>query len=544
VSVPRPAPDAARLEDPVRLASLRALELLDTPPDERFDRLVRTVASLLDVPIAVLNLVDDRRQWAKAAVGMEPGTSVDRASSFCAYVVAGDEEVAVDDTLVDERFVDNPLVVDQEPGLRCYLGTPVHAPDGQAVGSLCVAGYEPRSFDAAERQLVRDLGSWAEAELAREQLGLLARVEREVSDRLDVQRRRYEVILDVAADAIIRIDHDGIVEYANPAAHRLLGVPPGTLVGIDLHAHHHHCRDDGSPYPWDECPSQLTLRDGRSQHVDDERYLRADGTPVDVEYTSTPVFDDGEQVVGAVMVIRDVAARQELDRMKSAFVATVSHELRTPMTSIKGALSLVLSGVVGDLPPEARPLLEVAHDSSDRLVRLVNDLLDLSRLDAGMVVLHRAPVRAGVLIDEALRGVAAAAEQAQVTLVAATSEGMDAVVDVDRDRLVQVLTNLLGNAVRFSEAGGRVEVSAELAAGRVVLAVRDHGRGVPEEARERIFARFGQADTSDGRDRAGTGLGLAIARELTEAHGGELVLARVDVGSRFEVHLPRSERDA
>ncbi|MCC5949269.1 MAG: PAS domain S-box protein [Nitriliruptoraceae bacterium] len=650
---------ATRLDDPARLRSLRELALLDTDAEERFDRITRTVARLLEVPIAMLNLVDDERQWAKSAVGRPQGVAAERSISFCATVVAEDTALAVPDTLRDPRFATNPMVVDDEPGLRCYLGVPVHAPDGQPVGSLCVAGTEPRQLGATEHQILADLAGWVEAELARGQAAALGRrerdtaqrleavsaavpdgvlvfdrggivveanraarrllatqdtdlvgvdltdalpfgpardrllallraeqlpetiievvdltrfdgtslpveltvastldgggyvaVARDVSDRrrqeevLEALRRRHETILSVAADAILRIDRHGIVEFANPAAEQLLGVPHGTLLGQSLHERHHAHHADGSPYRWEQCPSFRTLRDGHAIHVTDEVYRRADGTPVEVAYTSTPVLDDRD-VTGVVMIMRDISSQREVDRLKTAFLSTVSHELRTPLTAIKGSLGLLLADVVGPLATEQRELITVAHDSTDRLVRLVNDLLDLSRIEAGALRLHLADVAVEEVVGSAVRGVAGAADAAGIDLVRDLGEAGGAVVRLDADRVVQILTNLLGNAIRFAPTGSEVAVTGHVTDEHVVLGVHDQGAGVPLEARVRIFERFGQGDASDGRVRAGTGLGLPIARELAEAHGGTLTLVDRDAtatGSTFELRLPRHPR--
>ncbi len=636
-------------DDRARSAAVGRLALLDTPSEERFDRITRTVARLLDAPIAVLNLVDDHRQWAKSAVGMSQGTEFEHRVSFCAHVVADAGPVLVSDTARDERFRDNPMAL-QEPGLRCYFGVPVKGPDGHIVGSLCIAGHEPRELSDDEFAVLSDLVGWVEAELEHDRLIALTEEERQLRERLqaitssvgdavvvfdaagtitdvnaaataltgyesaeligndlgrslpedsrqrlehlltrgaldkpvseelelarrdgdtvpievtvsstldgdtyivvarDVSqrrrhqrtleklRRRYEVILDAAAEAIIGITSDGFVDYANPAAGRLLGTDPEGLLGQNLHERHHHHHADGTPYHWHECPTARTVTEGVAHDVLDEIYSRSDGSKVEVEYSSTPLFDD-ERVTGAVLVLRDIGARREGDRLKSQFVSTVSHELRTPLTSLRGALSLVRGGVVGDIPAEALELLDTAQSSTDRLIRLVNDLLDLSRLDAGVIELHPTATSLATVVATAVAGVRTAAGEIGVEI---DVEVADVSVHADADRLVQALTNLLGNAVRFSPPGGTVTVSSEQDAGCVTIEVRDMGPGVPDDARARIFERFGQADSSDARSRTGTGLGLPIARELVERHGGRLWVGDAPVGSVFNLELPLS----
>lgn len=238
-----------------------------------------------------------------------------------------------------------------------------------------------------------------------------------------------------------------------------------------------------------------------------------------------------------VAAVRDVSERRALERAKDEFTAAVSHELRTPLTSIGGTLSLLLGGVVGELPPEACELLEVARDNTGRLVRLVNDILDVERLTAGQAELHREPVPAAKLLEDAVAGLHGYSERAAVPISIAAAT--DTVLEVDRDRVVQILTNLLANAVRFSEPGAPVTVEAIDDARGVAFRVEDRGRGIPEAQLEHIFDRFVQVDAADVRERQGTGLGLPIARGLAEQHGGRIeVSSQLGTGSRFTVWLP------
>ena len=230
---------------------------------------------------------------------------------------------------------------------------------------------------------------------------------------------------------------------------------------------------------------------------------------------------------------------RSLDRMKSEFVSVVSHELRTPLTSIRGSLGLLQGGAFGDLPQDASEMLDIAVSNTDRLVRLINDILDLERIEAGRETFEAAPVPARELLDEVAEGLAGAADVADVSIVV---DAAGEVVICDRDRMVQALTNLAGNSIKFSEPGGTVWLGVDAAAGDVRLHVRDEGRGIPAGSLPSIFDRFSQVDASDARERGGTGLGLAIVKTIVERHGGRIeVTSAPGAGSTFSIVLPDAD---
>jgi signal transduction histidine kinase/CheY-like chemotaxis protein len=226
-----------------------------------------------------------------------------------------------------------------------------------------------------------------------------------------------------------------------------------------------------------------------------------------------------------------------VDRLKSEFVSVVSHELRTPLTSIRGSLGLLASGAMGDMPPDAAQMLGIAVNNTDRLVRLINDILDLERIEAGRETMDIRPCRAERVIKDAASAVEGAASAAGVIL---DVRSVDAMLEADPDRLVQALTNLAGNAIKFSEPGTTVIIEGVVREDEVALRVVDHGRGIPPEMLEVIFERFRQVDASDARAKGGTGLGLAITKSIVERHDGRIeVTSTVGEGSCFAIVLPR-----
>ncbi|MCA9705338.1 MAG: hypothetical protein KDK70_05795 [Myxococcales bacterium] len=258
--------------------------------------------------------------------------------------------------------------------------------------------------------------------------------------------------------------------------------------------------------------------------------------PLAFEIRCSPVVRD-DAVVGVVGVATDVTERLRAQRMKDEFVSIVSHELRTPLTSIRGSLGLLEGGVAGALPTKAADLVRIARSNTDRLIRLINDILDLDKMQAGRVTLEREPLEPRALIDEVIAHMRGYAEQTGVHM-----EVIDRACEPilgDHDRLVQVLTNLLSNAIKFSPEGETVTIRLTPTNHRVRISVTDRGPGIAQADIPKLFKKFHQLDPSDARARGGSGLGLVIAKTLVEAHGGRIgVDSEIGRGSTFHFEVP------
>ena len=349
------------------------------------------------------------------------------------------------------------------------------------------------------------------------------------------QHEFLRAIVDVDESLIFVRDTSGRFTLCNNAFAAVMGLTPMQLEGRrpeDLAEH----RIIGPLLHADEA----LLQGENEWRADRVRIVDARGTERWMQVLKRPLeLASAQRQVLTVVV--DVSAQQRMERMKDEFISTISHELRTPLTSIRGALGMVAGGMTGELPDAARPLLDIAHKNTERLVRLINDILDIEKLQWGglSLQLHRLPLRA--LVAQSVDQIATYGREFDVSVE--FHPGDDGVVEADVDRFAQVMANLLSNAIKHSRPGGVVDVSVTRADGGLRIDVRDHGEGIPENFRPRVFERFAQADASDVRRRGGTGLGLAITQSLVEKMGGRIGFDTVTgQGTRFHVWLPEAMR--
>jgi PAS domain S-box-containing protein len=342
---------------------------------------------------------------------------------------------------------------------------------------------------------------------------------------------RQEAVFNCALFGILTLNESGSVETLNAAAERIFGVTAEAIMRRDIG----ELVDLGGPK---DVTSAAVLRHmaAGNDGVREVIGLKRDGTtfPMDFFLAEMPMGDRRMFVA----FVRDITQRKRNERMKGEFVATVSHELRTPMTSIAGSLGLLVGGAAGPLSDGARRLLTIAHSNSQRLVRLINDILDIEKIESGKVAFALQPVELRALAEQAIEANRGFAESFGVA-VRLDPGSAEAVVRVDPDRMMQVIINLLSNAVKFSPRDGEVLVKTENHGGRACLSVRDQGPGIPPEYTARVFEKFVQVDATDTRQRGGTGLGLSIVKQIMLRHGGDVsVRPREGGGSVFEVELP------
>ena len=374
----------------------------------------------------------------------------------------------------------------------------------------------------------------AYSKLTDDYTALNERLEQQLEDLLQAQReveasgRKLALFAERAPIAVLELDHNATILETNPATEHLFGYPGTELIGRNA-------------IQMLSAPDSASLNDAVWQSfvtganpvtLPQTPCVRRDGIEVICEFTLTPLVNEQGELLSVVVQVRDITQAIEIEKMKKEFTSTLSHELRTPLTSIIGSLQLVNSGVMGDIDKETLELTAVAERNAQRLLDLINDILDIEKIEWGKLSLYFENIALKELVDEALLLNRSFADRFKVRLEA-TSEIPDILVHVDRKRLLQVLTNLISNAAKFSPEGEAIGVFVAVTEDVARVSVGDRGPGIPEQFRGRIFNRFAQADSALTRQKGGTGLGLAICKRLVEAMNGRIGFEDREGGGTF-----------
>ncbi|MDV2996649.1 MAG: Sensor histidine kinase RcsC [Chroococcidiopsis sp. SAG 2025] len=414
---------------------------------------------------------------------------------------------------------------------------------GLLIAHHCTA---PRQWTSFELELLQHLANQIGIAIAQSQL-----LEQEIRQRQELHAMSRA--LESAVEGISRLDTQGRYIMVNPAYASMVGYQPEEIIGMEWQMTVHP--EDREKM---QAAYQKMLLQGKVEV--EARALRKDGSVFDKQLVMVTEYDQQQQFIGHYCFMKDISDRREIERIKDEFVSVVSHELRTPLTSIRGALGLLASGVLHLNPEKAQRMLDIAVNNTDRLIRLINDILDIERIESGKVTMNKQACDAASLMSQAIEIVRPLAEKAEIRL---SVSPISAQLWADGDRIIQVFTNLLSNAIKFSPPGSTVWLSAELWSWEsgaeeqnqqfnsltthhlprttpdITFQVKDTGRGIPEDKLEIIFGRFQQVDASDSRKKGGTGLGLAICRNIVQRHGGQIwVTSTLGAGSTFYFTLP------
>ncbi len=539
---------------PDRLAELERTGLLDSATEEAYDRLTKIATQSLGAPVSLVSLVAGDRQFFKSACGLPDELGGIRETplshSTCKHVVASGAPLIVGD-MHEHPLLKDTLAV-SELGVRAYLGYPLFSGPGIVIGSFCVIDMKPRVWTEREAGLVEDLAAVVSAEIA-------MRIERNIAAETAV---RLELLLNSAGEGIYGIDRQGKCTFCNEECLDLLGYDSTSeLLGKNIHALIHHTHADGTDFPEETCPIYRSLQSGEDTHITGEIFWKKDGTPMPVEYRSSPVVVDGD-VTGSVVLFADVSKRlaneqklaealedaelakrkaERADKEKSRFLANMSHEIRTPMNAVIGFTELLDPHVSN---PKAQRYLEVIRTSGSSLLNLINDILDLSKIESAVMDLNPAPTDIRELVNRVQLLLSQTAQDKGLDLRIEIDPEVPTTAVLDVDRIRQVLVNLVGNAVKFTETGV-VSLNVSMSAGAsedqctLIFRVKDSGIGIEEADLKQIFKPFHQGSGAARVKEPGTGLGLSISQSIIRLCGGDLTVeSKMGEGSVFTAMLP------
>ncbi|MEX0793303.1 MAG: ATP-binding protein [Pirellulaceae bacterium] len=539
VESPAPSNESARLQ------ALYQCGILDTEAEQAFDDLVMLAADICQVPIALVSLVDDSRQWFKARLGLDV-CETPRPNSFCAHTICGTDLFVVPDALQDERFRDNVLVT-EPPHIRFYAGMPLILEGKYAIGTLCVIDQQPRQLTPRQLQSLEALGrqvvNQIELRLHVHDLDLIASKQTARKQLYRQVAKRFQRMSEKMPVGIFESDEQGNIQYANTAWREIVQPSDQTshLNWLELIA-----PDDREGVQRGFLRAMKTGKTFSLTH----RVLTNHLEPRWVEIVGAPVLDS--ETPHFLATLHDVSAKiqsqQELvrardaaeaaARSKSEFLANMSHEIRTPMTAILGYTDILADEAELSESSFQRNALRTIQDNGRYLLTLLNDILDISKIEAGGLEIDWQDCPLHDLIQHVYSLLSPRAKEKEIELTLTISEDVPLLVRSDWTRLRQILINLLGNAIKFTSRGF-VRVTIGYEQGWLTAEVFDTGIGISEEQLGRLFQPFSQADASTIRRFGGTGLGLYIASRLAEMMRGSIdVESEEEVGSKFTLRLP------
>ncbi|MEG3079793.1 ATP-binding protein [Halomonas sp. 5021] len=599
-----PAPPTLDNE-PQRLDAVHALRVLDTPSDRAFERLTQLTRDLFDVPVALVSLIDQERQWFKSHQGIEM-SETDRSISFCDHAIAQDGPLIVEDTLEDERFAGNPLVT-SPPHFRFYAGFPIRPLNGMAVGTLCIIDYQPRPFSERDLKLLGRLAGQVE-ELFRHH-----KLQVELTQTANRMHKEQQ---------LLKVLHHGITDYQalmsgeqlwtfltealselTDSEYTLIGeVLPGDISNaLKLNAikgplwsseSRHHIEQLLSGDMVLKNPNSLLGRVfARGEVVIDndvnEHTQRSEFPLGQVQfgnYLGVPIFNSGQLIgmfaiansrqqldqhlldwlqpftdtcVLLINLYRQMAEREQVmqdlantrdqaeraNQAKSEFLSSMSHELRTPLNAIIGFAQVLGHNPRAPLNDKQKRQVNQIEKSGHHLLSLINDVLDLAKVEAGQLSLSIEAISLNSILEDACSTLEANAEAAGITLTCSLPD-TDLKISADYTRTKQILLNLLSNAIKYNVANGRIDILAQHQKDVAKLSISDTGPGIQTDRLNELFEPFNRLDAEESHVE-GTGIGLSITRKLVERMHGEIgVDSQPGHGTTFWFTLPVSTSPA
>jgi PAS domain S-box-containing protein len=556
--------------------NLKHLHRLNTTNYKNFDQLfedyLETGCEIFECTTGIVTRIAENTctiYAVKSELNLTPNQQFALNNTYCAAVAKEKRTIAYSHVGGIVGMQNHPLY--EYLKLETYLGTPIFV-DGKVYGSLSFLSNEIRSRDFSDREqefiemMAQSIGKYITADRAErerqqaEQALLKAKVELEsrvvartielsnakklveceLAERKQAEaalrklEKRWRSLLENVRMLVVGLDRDGKVEYVNSFFLELTGYTQAEIIGRDWFS---TCISQGDRINARQIFEKILDTNAHSHYQN--VILTKSGETKIILWNNTLLQSPQGIAIGTMSIGEDVTERHAIERMKDEFISVVSHELRTPLTSIHGALNLLTSKSIAPDSKQGRRVIEIAAESTERLVRLVNDILELERLQSGKIKLSEQLVNAAELMLQAIDQVQIVANRTGIELEVRPQE---IEFFADGDRIIQVLINLLSNAIKFSEPDSKVLLTVERSSEQNILfSVKDEGRGIPIDKLESVFERFHQIDASDSRHKGGTGLGLAICRNIIEQHQGKIwVTSTFGKGSTFYISLPKN----
>jgi len=490
--------------------------------DEKMDTMLTMVRDVFGLTLGILSHIEDNVYTVKYIVGPEgappPGTTFDLEGTYCIHTLAANGPKSFH-SVGQSAIKDHPCY--QNFQLEAYIGAPIFV-DNVRYGTLNFSAPDARNeaFSDDDHALINLCAQWIGGEIDR----------RESRERLLQQKTLFESMFQSVPDAVIISSVERTIDLINPAFTRMFGYALDEVRSQPLSMLY------ADP---DEGNAQGALQTPTSAFSPYRtHYKHKDGHTFWGEAIGAPLHDAQGQLLGYLESGRDITDKLQAQAAKHEFVSVVSHELRTPLTSISGSLELIRSGVAGQVDDNAATLIGIACRNSQRLVRLINDILDVEKIQSHKMHYNLESIDLKTVLQQSIDEMTGYSDEFGVHLVKVDGDE-PVTVTADRDRLLQVMANLISNGVKVSKPGDNVEVGIVKNRRQKRIFVRDFGPGIPQDACDDIFERFTQVDSTTTRKIGGTGLGLSISRTLVVQMGGQISFETEDgVGTTFYLDLP------
>lgn len=544
-----------------RLKTVLSYNLLDTPPEKELDALAELVSLVCETPIAIISLIDGRRQWYKAKVGVE-ADEVPIGDSFCQFTLENDGLLEIPQAKLDPRVKDKPAA-QGEKGIQFYAGIPLKASNGHNIGTVCVASSASKILTDKQKKAFELLAiqamAWMEAKKMNRNLGIELRTIvdeqiKRIENRVQQKESEINALLQAISlsNGVVEFSPEGTIQSANEIFAGFLGYAADSLKGV----HHSNLLFEEDLIKNEEF--WRNLNDGEFKSGQMKR-KHQDGKEIWILATYNPILDAEGKVSKVIKIAQEITQSIEsrnllqkdkeradyLNIQKDNFIANVSHEIRTPIHAILGFTQLLLDE---ETDASKFTYLNAVKSAGDNLLFIINDILDLSKIESGQFRIDHQHFDLPNAIQDLHSFLQLRASQKKITF----SHHIDARVPQwilgDKNRLSQILINLIGNAIKFTEKGSvtlRIELLRETKSKAILkFRVIDTGIGVPTEKLGVIFDRFSQSDEKISRKYGGTGLGLNISKSLVEKMNGTIeVSSKEGKGSEFSftISFPKSK---